>query len=51
MNKKLCKLKKLLGKDLKKYVKHVKEPRFVCGTCGRVANKKGLICNPVKIKP
>lgn len=51
MSKKLCKLKKLLGKDFKKFVKHVHEPKFVCKTCGRAANKKSLLCHPVKIKP
>lgn len=46
----LCKIKKLLRKDLDEFVKHVRDPKFVCKSCGRVANQKGLLCKPVKIK-
>ena len=46
----LCKIKKLLKQDLDTYVEHVKKPKFVCKSCGRVANKKGLLCSPIKIK-
>ncbi len=50
MSQTLCKIKKLLKKDLKVYVKHVNDPRYVCKSCGRVANEKNLLCKPVKIK-
>ena len=50
MAKTLCKIKKLLKEDPVTYVQHVKKPKFVCRTCGRVANKKGLLCAPLKIK-
>lgn len=46
----LCKLKKLLKNDLNDYIVHVGNPKFVCKSCGRVANKKNLICKPKKIK-
>ncbi|MEM7453870.1 MAG: hypothetical protein AAF456_05885 [Planctomycetota bacterium] len=49
MAKTLCKIKKLLKKDLNKYVKHVQAPEFVCEKCGRVANRKGLLCAPVRM--
>ena len=45
----LCKIKKLLKEDPAKYIKHVKKPKFVCRSCGRVANKRGLLCSPLKI--
>ena len=50
MSKPLCKIKKLLKSDLEIYVHHVREPRFVCTSCGRVANKKKLLCSPLKLK-
>ncbi len=50
MAKTLCKIKKLLKEDPTTYIKHVKKPKFVCRSCGRVANKKGLLCAPLKIK-
>ena len=50
MAKTLCKIKKLMKQDLDTYVEHVKKPKFVCKSCGRVANKKGLLCSPIKIK-
>ena len=50
MSQTLCKIKKLLKKDLKVYVQHVKDPRYVCRSCGRVANDKDLLCKAVKIK-
>ncbi len=50
MPKSLCKIKKLLKTDLDLYVEHVREPRYVCRSCGRVANKKKLLCEPVKLE-
>jgi len=50
MAKTLCKIKKLLKEDPATYIEHVKKPKFVCRSCGRVANKKGLLCTPLKIK-
>lgn len=49
MAKTLCKIKKLLKDDPAEYVQHVRKPKFVC-TCGRVANEKGLLCKPLRIK-
>ena len=49
-SKTLCKIKKLLKKDLDVYVKHVNKPKYVCKSCGRVANEKSLLCKAVKIK-
>ncbi|MGI9516255.1 MAG: hypothetical protein ACR2NP_04350 [Pirellulaceae bacterium] len=45
----LCKIKKLLKNDIEAYVAHVEKPKFVCASCGRVANRKGLLCEPLKI--
>ncbi len=50
MAKTLCKIKKLLKEDPATYVQHVHKPKFVCRSCGRVANSKGLLCTPLKIK-
>ncbi len=45
----LCKNKKLLKTDMAAYIAHVEKPKFVCASCGRVANRKGLLCEPLKI--
>ena len=50
MAKTLCKIKKLLKEDPSQYIAHVKKPKFVCRSCGRVANKNSLLCKPMKIK-
>jgi len=50
MAKTLCKIKKLLKEDPSSYVGFVQKPKFVCRSCGRVANQKGLVCKPLKIK-
>ncbi len=50
MSKKLCEIKQLLKKDLGEYAKLVRDPKFICKSCGRVANKKALLCDPVKLK-
>ncbi len=50
MTKELCKIKKsLLTKDLRAYMRLVDQPTHVCEKCGRVANKKKLLCRPLKI--
>lgn len=36
-------------KKLSEYAEIVKEPRFMCHTCGRVANKKKNLCEPRKL--
>ncbi|WP_177187803.1 hypothetical protein [Formivibrio citricus] len=39
-----------LGRDdLKKYMKLVDRPEYVCEKCGRAANEKKRLCRPVKI--
>lgn len=50
MSKELCKLKKELKIDLSAYMLCVNKPKHVCQNCGRAANSKKLLCNPVKIK-
>ena len=50
MAKTLCKIKKLLKDDPATYIEHVRKPKYVCRSCGRVANQKGLLCKPLKIK-
>jgi len=50
MSKTLCEIKKLLKHDMKAYVAHVKKPKYVCQSCGRVADKKSFLCVPVNIK-
>jgi hypothetical protein len=35
--------------NLEEYKKLVKDPKFVCKTCGRSGNSKELLCWPVKI--
>ena len=51
MGKELCKIQEaLIRKDLRAYVALVDAPKHVCKKCGRVANKKKLLCKPVKIK-
>ena len=50
MVKKLCKVKKSLRKnDFAAYCKLVSNPKHVCRLCGRVANKKKLVCEPKKL--
>ena len=35
--------------DLKKIKPLVNEPKFICKSCGRVANKKENLCQPVPL--
>ena len=48
---KLCKLakKKYLKSNLNKYLELVKNPKFACQKCGRVANNKKLLCKAVEL--
>lgn len=50
MTKELCKLKKALKIDLSAYMLYVNQPTHVCQKCGRAANSKKQLCDPVKIK-
>ncbi len=51
VDKKFCKLtkKKYLKTNLKEYMELVKNPKFVCLKCGRVANDKKFLCKPVEL--
>lgn len=47
----LCKIKKShRQKDLASYINLVNAPTHVCGKCGRVANKKKMLCKPISMK-
>ena len=37
------------GLDLKVIKPLVNAPKFICRTCGRVANKKSSLCKPVAL--
>ncbi len=48
--KRLCKWDgKAIDKHFKTFAKLVKKPKYVCKKCGRVAGKKVLLHNPVKL--
>ena len=50
MPKELCKIKSSFrSKNMASYIKMVDSPTHVCKKCGRVANKKNLLCKPLKI--
>jgi hypothetical protein len=47
----LCALKKSdIEKHTKKIIKIVKDPKFICTKCIRVAHDKDFLCHPSKIK-
>lgn len=50
-DKKMCKWKpKKIEKDLDAFHACVRDPRYVCTKCGRVAHKKGNVCKPLSMK-
>ena len=50
MAKELCKIRKSLKTDdMHAYVQLVNQPTHVCKKCGRAANRKKLLCKPLKI--
>ena len=48
----LCKRVKddYLKENLKEYIKMVKEPKYICKKCGRVAEKEEMLCKPKKME-
>ncbi len=53
-DKKLCKIveKRELEekKELEKYIELVKNGKYLCKRCGRVATDKDSICKPIKME-
>jgi len=47
----LCKLvkKEFQVKEKDLFLELIKDSRFYCNDCGRSANKKKNLCNPIKI--
>ena len=45
----LCELEEMLKKDLEAYKKLVKDGKYVCRKCGRVANQEKRLCKPAEI--
>ncbi|WP_170253814.1 hypothetical protein [Acetobacterium paludosum] len=52
MAKTLCKRVKedYLKENLKEYITMVKEPKYICKKCGRVAEKEEMLCKPKKME-
>lgn len=52
MSKKMCKLFKEINKKeiMEKYVKNVKNPKYMCMNCGRTAKKEESVCKPLVLK-
>lgn len=47
----ICTLSKTAGKvDIAKIRKLASNPQFICGCCGRMANKSIHVCKPVALK-
>jgi hypothetical protein len=47
----LCKWDKdRIENKLDRLMKIVKDPGFVCGRCGRVANDRKWLCRPIALK-
>lgn len=49
MGKELCKLKKSIKKETKEYILLVHQPTHICRKCGRAANSKKSLCDPLPI--
>ena len=49
MTKTLCEQKKLLKTDIKAWLQLVSNPTHICRRCGRLANKKKLLCKSIKL--
>ena len=45
----LCELEELLKKDLEAYKQLVKDGKYICRKCGRVANKEKRLCKPAEL--
>lgn len=45
----VCQLMEERNKDLDKIKGLVKDPHFICFNCGRVAEKKENLCNPMPL--
>jgi hypothetical protein len=50
MTQQLCDLKKSLKSDLAEYLELVCKPKHICEKCGRVANDKKRLCQPIRIR-
>jgi len=50
MAKELCKLKKGLKNAPDTYMLLVNEPTHLCRKCGRAANDKKLLCDPLRLR-
>ena len=47
----ICTLSKTAGKvDVEKIRKLASDPQYICGCCGRMANKRAHVCKPVPLK-
>jgi len=47
----ICSLsKKDIEKDFKEICEIVKNPKYICLKCGRIANQKNNLCKPEKMK-
>ena len=53
INKTLCELKSdgFIEKDFKSYRKLVRQGKYVCRRCGRVARRKTNLCHPKRLYP
>ena len=49
MAKPLCKRRQQLKENIARYAAKVDNPRAICGRCGRAANRKKLLCEPIPL--
>lgn len=45
----LCHLVEAMGIDIDEYKKLIKNAKFLCRNCGRVAAKEDNLCEPIKL--